>query len=69
MVRISSSTRISEPAEPAEVGKHRWLRQSLEERQAHIRTLARLGQLIIRRRDDRVVWFVLAHAESCDPPG
>jgi hypothetical protein len=68
-VTISSSTRISEPADSAEVGKKDWRRQSVEERQAHIQTLARLGQLVIERPHDRAVWFVLAHAESLDRAG
>lgn len=41
------------------MGKKGWQRPSAEERAEHIRTLERLGRLVIDRSEPIAVWFVL----------
>ncbi len=54
-----------------------WSRPSAEERAEHVRTLERLGQLVVDRSDPIPVWFVLMSGfegelgavQSCDRAG
>lgn len=41
------------------MGKKGWQRPNAEERAEHIRTLERLGRLVIDRTEPIAVWFVL----------
>ncbi len=49
--------------------KQGWKRPSAEERADHVRTLERLGQLVVDRTARMPVWFVVSAAEPCDRPG
>ena len=48
------------------VRKQGWKRPSAEERADHVRTLERLGQLVVDRSAPIPIWFVLMSGFPCE---